>query len=271
MLLEWLKKVSAALMPLSCASWLITPTLGSASASKVRSCTWPDPRSITGPRRCGHDPADHVEDRRYLLCRSLQRQPLDRGLLVQRWDPDQPRARVRNFMRRLGGLRAIYKKPRTTDPGDLSEQFPSLVDLGLITAEDQVWATDINYIPLQKGFFYLVAIVDLFSSNVLSWNLSNSLDPKFCLDDLEMAVGGGRRPEYSTATRTVSSPPWISWVGCRPRESRAPGQPGSAAKTTNILVQRLWRMAKYEEVYLHAYSDGLLKISLFRLLWRYCH
>ena len=153
----------------------------------------------------GTDPADHVEDRRYLLCGCLRRQPPDRGLLVRRRDPDQPRARVRNFMWHLG-LRAIYQKPRTTDPGDPSERFPSLVDLGLITAEDDVWATDITYIPLQKVFFYLVAIVDLFSRNVLSWNFSNSLDTEFCLDDLEMAVGGGRWPESSTPTRTVISP-----------------------------------------------------------------
>jgi len=69
------------------------------------------------------------------------------------------------------------------------------VDLDLITAEDQVWATDITYISLQEGFLYLVAIVDLFSRIVLSWNLSNSLNTEFCLDALEMAVGGGRRPE----------------------------------------------------------------------------
>jgi putative transposase len=107
------------------------------------------------------------------------------------------RDQVRNLMHRMG-LRAIYQKPRTTIPGDLAERFPCLVDLDAVTAVDQVWATDITYItyiPLQKGFLYLVAIVDLFSRNVLSWRLSNSLDTEFCLDALEMALGGGRRPE----------------------------------------------------------------------------
>ena len=106
------------------------------------------------------------------------------------------RDRARNLMRRMG-LRAIYRKPRTTIPGDPAERFPCLVDLDAVTAVDQVWATDITYItyiPLQKGFLYLVAIVDLFSRNVLSWRLSNSLDTEFCLDALEMALGGGRRP-----------------------------------------------------------------------------
>ena len=93
------------------------------------------------------------------------------------------RDRVRNLMRRMG-LRAIYQKPRTTVPGDPSERFPCLVDLRLVMAVDQVWATDITYIPLQKGFLYLVAIVDLFSRNVLSWKLSNSLDTEFCPEAL---------------------------------------------------------------------------------------
>ena len=104
------------------------------------------------------------------------------------------RDRVRNLMRRMG-LRAIYQKPRTTVPGDPAERFPCLVDLKQITAVDQVWATDITYIPLQKGFLYLVAIVDLVSRNVLSWKLSNSLDTEFCLDALEMALADGRKPE----------------------------------------------------------------------------
>jgi len=93
------------------------------------------------------------------------------------------------------GLREIYQKPRTTVPGKPSERYPCLVDLRLVTAVDQVWATDITYIPLQKGFLYLVAIVDLFSRNVLSWKLSNSLDTEFCLDAMQMALEGGRKPK----------------------------------------------------------------------------
>jgi len=80
--------------------------------------------------------------------------------------------------------RRRYQKPRTTVPGDPSKRFPCLVDLRLLTAVDQVWATDITYIPLRKGFLYLVAIVDLFSRNVLSRRLSNSLDTEFCLESV---------------------------------------------------------------------------------------
>lgn len=80
-------------------------------------------------------------------------------------------------------------------PGEPSELFPCQVDLRRGTAVDQGWATDINYIPLQKGSLYLVAIMDLFSRHVVSWKLSNSLDMEFCLDSLQMALEGGRKPE----------------------------------------------------------------------------
>lgn len=80
-------------------------------------------------------------------------------------------------------------------PGDPSERFPCLVDVSTVTAVDQVWAADITYIPLQQGFLYLVAIVNLFSTNVLSWRLSNSLNTEFCLNALDMALEGDRKPE----------------------------------------------------------------------------
>jgi putative transposase len=180
------------------------------------------------------------------------------------------RERVRNLMRRMG-LRAIYQKPRTTVPGDPSERFPCLVDLRLVKAVDQVWATDITYIPLQKGFLYLVAIVDLFSRNVLSWKLSNSLETEFCLQALEMALEGGRKPEIfhsDQGCQFTSS----DFVGRLQAEGIKISWSGRKRCYDNILVERLWRTVKYEEVYLHAYSDGWeAEISLARFLWRYCH
>jgi putative transposase len=104
------------------------------------------------------------------------------------------RDRVRNLMRRMG-LRAIYQRPRTTIPGSPSERFPCLVDLSQVTAVDQVWATDITYIPLQKRLLYLVAIMDLHSRHGLSWKLSNNLGTEFCLGALEIALEGDRKPE----------------------------------------------------------------------------
>ena len=180
------------------------------------------------------------------------------------------RDRARNLMRRMG-LRAIYRKPRTTIPGDPAERFPCLVDLNAVTAVDQVWATDITYIPLQKGFLYLVAIVDLFSRNVLSWKLSNSLDTEFCLYALEMALEGGRRPEifHSDQGCQFTSSDFVARLQA---EAVRISWSGRKRCYDNILVERLWRTVKYEEVYLRAYSDGWeAEISLARFLWRYCH
>jgi putative transposase len=145
------------------------------------------------------------------------------------------------------------------------------VDLSTVTAVDQVWATDITYIPLQKGFLYLVAIVDLFSRNVLSWKLSNSLDTEFCLDALEMALGDGRKPEvfHSDQGCQFTSSAFVARL--RAEEIKISWS-GRKRCYDNILVERLWRTVKYEEVYLRAYKDGWeAEISLARFLWRYCH
>ena len=180
------------------------------------------------------------------------------------------RDRVQNLMRRMG-LRAIYQKPRTTIPGSPSERFTCLVDLSQVTDVDQVWGTDITYIPLQKGFLYLVAIVDLFSRNVLSWKLSNSLDTEFCLEALEMALGSCRKPgvfHSDQGCQFTSS----AFVGKLQAEKIKISWSGRKRCYDNILVERLWRTVKYEEVYLRAYSDGWeAEISLARFLWRYCH
>ena len=180
------------------------------------------------------------------------------------------RDRARNLMRRMG-LRSIYQKPRTTVQGNPSERFSCLVDVNTVMAVDQVWATDITYIPLQKGFLYLVAIVDLLSRNVLSWKLSNSLDTEFCLEALEMALEGGRRPEifHSDQGCQFTSGHFVARLQV---EEIKISWSGRKRCYDNILVERLWRTVKYEEVYLHAYSDGWdAEISLARFLWRYCH
>jgi len=142
------------------------------------------------------------------------------------------RDRVRNLMRRMG-LRAIDQKPRTTVPADPSERFPCLVDLRMVTAVDQVWATDITYLPLQKGFLYLVAIVDLFSKNVLSWKPSNSLDTEFCLEALEMALERAASQRSSSPTKDGSLHPLSLFPGCMTRRSVSVVQDESVATTTS--------------------------------------
>ena len=164
------------------------------------------------------------------------------------------RERVRNLMRRMG-LRAIYQKPRTTVPGNPSLRFPCLVDLRDVTAVDQVWATDITYIPLQKGFLYLVTIMDLHSRHVLSWKLSNSLDTEFCLEALEMPLSSGRRPQIFHSDQGCQFTS-ADFVGRLHAEKIKISWSGRKRCYDNILVERLWRTVKYEEVYIHAYSDG---------------
>jgi putative transposase len=170
------------------------------------------------------------------------------------------RDRGRHLMRRMG-LGAIYQKPRTTIPGQPSERFPCLFALKQITEVDQIWATDFTYIPLLKGFLYLVAIMDLHSRHVLSWKLTGSLDTEFCLEALEMALSAGRKPQifdsdqgcqYTSAefvARLKAEEIKISWSGRK-------------RCYDNILVERLWRTLKYEEVDLRAYpmaTAGRLK------------
>ncbi len=180
------------------------------------------------------------------------------------------RDRVRHLMRRMG-LRAIYQKPRTRVPGDPSERYPCLVDLRDVTAVDQVWATDITYIPLQKGFLYLVAIMDLHSRHVLSWKLSNSIDTEFCLEALEMALSSGRRPQIFHSDQGCQFTS-TDFVGQLQAEQIKISWSRRKRCYDNILVEKLWRTVKYEEVYIHAYSDGWeAEISLARFLWRYCH
>jgi putative transposase len=153
------------------------------------------------------------------------------------------RDRVRNLMRRMG-LRAIYQKPRTTVPGEPSERFPCLVDLKQVSAADQIWATDITYIPLQKGFLYLVAIVDLFSRNVLSWKLTSSLDTEFCLDALEMALAAGRNPEIFHSDQGCQFT-CSDFVARLQAEKIKISWSGRKRCYDNILVERLWRTVKY--------------------------
>jgi putative transposase len=180
------------------------------------------------------------------------------------------RDRVRHLMRRMG-LRAVYPKPRTTIPGEAAERFPCLVDLEKIRAPDEVWATDITYIPLRKGFLYLVAIIDLHSRHILSWKLSNSLDTEFCLEALEMALGSGHKPRVFHSDQGCQFTSSVFVERLRKDKIKISWS-GRKRCFDNILVERLWRTVKYEEVYLRAYEDGWdAEISLARFLWRYCH
>ena len=179
------------------------------------------------------------------------------------------RKRVQRLMR-LMGLEAIYPKRRTTRPGDGHKIYPYLLRNLEILRPDQVWSTDITYIPLQRGFLYLVAVMDWFSRHVLAWRLSNTLEGSFCLEALEEALGLAT-PEIFNSDQgcQFTAATFVSRL-----ESRriAVSMDGRGRALDNVFIERLWRSVKYEEVYLRDYADGWEAEERLGAYFRfYCH
>ena len=160
--------------------------------------------------------------------------------------------RVRRLMR-LMGLEAIYPKPRLSRPADGHRRYPYLLRGLAIERPDQVWATDITYVRMARGFVYLVAIMDWASRYVLAWEVSITLETAFCLEALERALGRGR-PEMFNSDQGSQ---FTSEAFTRRLETAgvAISMDGRGRCFDNIFVERLWRSVKYEEVYLHDYRD----------------
>ncbi len=166
---------------------------------------------------------------------------------------DVGRKKVRSLLRLLG-LEALYRKPRTTIPDKEHKIYPYLLRDIVVDRANQVWATDITYIPLARGFVYLVAVIDWYSRKVLSWRLSNTLDTDFCVEALTEALSKYGRPEIfnsdqgcqftSTAFTDV-----LKEAGVRI------SMDGKGRWMDNRFVERLWKSLKYEEVYLKGYDS----------------
>jgi putative transposase len=156
---------------------------------------------------------------------------------------------------RLMGLEAIYPRPRTTQVCPNQRKYPYLLRNVEINRCDQVWSTDITYVPMRRGFLYLTAVIDWYSRYVLSWELSNSLESSFCVVALERALAGGRRPEIFNTDQGVQ---FTSQAFTQRLEDRgiAISMDGKGRALDNVFVERLWRSVKYEEVYLKAYENG---------------
>jgi len=167
---------------------------------------------------------------------------------------DVNRKRVQRLMR-LMGLEAIYPKPRLSRRDQEHEVFPYLLRGVPIVRPDQVWSSDITYIPMARGFLYLVAVIDWFSRYVLSWRLSNTLDTSFCLEALEEALSGSRRPEIFN-TDQGSQFTSKAFTERLKAEGIKISMDGRGRAFDNIFIERLWWAVKYEEVYLHAYEGG---------------
>lgn len=150
-------------------------------------------------------------------------------------------------------IEAIFPKKRTTNPNKLHKIYPYLLRDVKITYVDQVWSTDITYIPMAKGFIYVVAIIDWFSRKVLSWRQSNTMDVHFCLDALNEALQRFGKPEIFN-TDQGSQFTSEAFTGRLKQEGIKISMDGKRRWIDNVLVERLWRSLKYEEVYLKAYE-----------------
>lgn len=179
------------------------------------------------------------------------------------------RKRMQRLMR-LMGIEVIYPKKRTTWPGKGHKIYPYLLRNVEILRPDQVWSTDITYLPMRRGFLYLVAVIDWFSRYVLSWRLSNTLTLDFCLAALEEALHRNQ-PEVFNSDQGSQ---FTAAAFTSRLESRgvAISMDGRGRALDNVFVERLWRTVKYEEVYLKDYQDGWeAEESLAAYFRFYCH
>ena len=163
------------------------------------------------------------------------------------------RKRVQRLMRTMG-LRAIYRRPRTSKPGPGHKVYPYLLGGMEVTRPNQAWAADITYIPMAKGFLYLVAIMDWYSRHVVAWRLSNTLNADFCVEALEEALGKGTPEVFNTDQGSQFT--GEGFTALLQRHGVRISMDGKGRYRDNIFVERLWRTVKYEEVYLKAYSGG---------------
>jgi len=156
---------------------------------------------------------------------------------------------------RLMGIEAIAPGPSTSTPHPEHPKFPYLLRGLTVSRVNQVWSTDITYIPMREGFLYLVAIMDWYSRRVLSWRLSNTMDSSFCVTALEEALRRFGKPEIFNSDQGAQ---FTAEAFTKPLRERgiAISMDGKGRCLDNVFVERLWRSLKYEEVYLHAYDSA---------------
>jgi len=190
-------------------------------------------------------------DRQYLATPFYGSRKIAAWLQSQHYNVN--RKRVRRLMR-IMGLRAIYRRPRTSKPASGHKIYPYLLTGMKITRPNQVWATDITYIPMARGFLYLVAIIDWYSRYVLSWRLSNTLDTGFCVEAMEEALRKGK-PDICNTDQGAQFT-GEAFTGLLKQHGVKISMDGKGSYNDNLFIERLWRTVKYEEVYLKAYQDG---------------
>jgi putative transposase len=164
------------------------------------------------------------------------------------------RKRVGRLMQKMG-LMAIYQRPKTSVPHPQHKVYPYLLRGISIEKPNQVWCADICYIPMRRGFLYLVAIMDWASRKILSWRLSNTMDADFCVEALDEAIGKYGRPEIFN-TDQGSQFTSFEFTNVLKDAGVKISMDGRGRWMDNIMIERLWRSLKYECVYLHAFEIG---------------
>ena len=164
------------------------------------------------------------------------------------------RQRIRRLMAKMG-LAPIYQRPRTTVPNPEHQIFPYLLRDLAIDRPNQVWCADITYLPMRRGFLYLVAVMDWATRKVLAWRVSNTMDVEFCIEALEEALARFGRPEiFNTDQGSQFTSP--RFTGILQRAGVRISMDGRGRWMDNVFIERLWRSLKYECVYLHAFETG---------------
>ncbi|OJY76270.1 MAG: integrase [Rhodospirillales bacterium 70-18] len=163
------------------------------------------------------------------------------------------RVAVATLMRRMG-IEALYRRPNTSKPAPGHKVYPYLLRKLVVDRPNQVWAMDITYIPMARGFVYLAAVVDWFSRRALAWRLSITLETEFCLDAVQEALARHGKPEIFN-TDQGSQFTSVAFTGLLLAQEIAISMDGRGAWRDNVFVERLWRSVKYEEVHLRAYDS----------------
>jgi putative transposase len=163
------------------------------------------------------------------------------------------RQHVATLMKRMG-IEAIYRKPNTSKPAPGHKIYPYLLRNVPVIRPNQVWAMDLTYIPMARGFVYLAAVVDWFSRRVLAWRLSITMEAEFCIEALEEALARHGRPEIFNSDQG-SQFTSTSFTDVLLKAGIAISMDGKGSWRDNVFVERLWRSVKYEEVYLKAYDS----------------
>jgi len=176
------------------------------------------------------------------------------------------RKRVQRLMARMG-LEAIFPRPRTTIAATAARAYPYWLRDRELTRVDEVWSSDITYVPMKHGFMYLTAVIDWYSRYVLSWRLSNTMDVGFCLEALDEALSRGRPEIFNTdqGSQFMSR----EYTGRLEGAGVAVSRDGRGRALDNVFVERLWRTVKYEDIYIRGYEtvaellEGLIRYFVF--------